>query len=160
MCCTYCGGRAQTRDHVPPKSIFLKPLPGMITVPACRRCNQEWSRAEQYFLDTLTSVVENGIEATRERALDLCQLSRVGLKILYGVCLHTFGPAFQLQYLTPATLVFDEATLSTLPTSKSPWRTLQAEAVQYAINYRSDGFDCVVSVHNAIWILGRSSWLG
>lgn len=39
--CAYCGqDNATTRDHIPPKSLFARPLPtNLITVPACLQCN-------------------------------------------------------------------------------------------------------------------------
>ena len=39
--CAICGERsATTRDHVPPRAVFPRPLPViMITVPACAQCN-------------------------------------------------------------------------------------------------------------------------
>jgi hypothetical protein len=44
LACCYCGGVATTREHIPPKGIFNKPLPSdLITVPCCLRCNQEGS---------------------------------------------------------------------------------------------------------------------
>ena len=50
--CAICGIReATTRDHVPPKGIFLKPRPtNLITVPACVICNNHSSYVDQQFL--------------------------------------------------------------------------------------------------------------
>jgi hypothetical protein len=49
--CTYCGGREElTNDHIPPKNIFPKPLPeNLITVPACKKCNKDFQKDEEYF---------------------------------------------------------------------------------------------------------------
>jgi hypothetical protein len=49
--CTYCGRNpATTRDHVPPRSIFPKPLPqNLVTVPACRKCNGGFSDLDDLF---------------------------------------------------------------------------------------------------------------
>lgn len=49
--CAICGWRkATTKDHVPPKSIFPKPLPvRMVTVPACAECNNGSSRLDERF---------------------------------------------------------------------------------------------------------------
>lgn len=49
--CAYCGGESNlTRDHIPPKSIFSKPLPSdLITVSCCLPCNREWSKHDEYF---------------------------------------------------------------------------------------------------------------
>ena len=47
--CVYCGQRATTSDHVPPKSFYLLPLPPNIkTVPSCYKCNNSQSKDEAY----------------------------------------------------------------------------------------------------------------
>lgn len=52
--CIYCNSAiATTQDHVPPKSFFPKPRPSnLITVPACKSCNQDAGKDEEYFLAT------------------------------------------------------------------------------------------------------------
>lgn len=38
-----------TRDHVPPKTLFSKPLPDNLpTVPACERCNVSFKKDDEY----------------------------------------------------------------------------------------------------------------
>ncbi len=52
----YCGiAQATTRDHIPPKCIFPKPRPALITVPACRPCNETCSKDDVYFRDLLVA---------------------------------------------------------------------------------------------------------
>ncbi len=59
--CAYCGSIALTRDHVPPKTLFRKPLPSnaqLITVPACPSCNRIFGKLDEeagVFLDIWTS---------------------------------------------------------------------------------------------------------
>ena len=49
--CVYCGNRkGTTRDHVPPKNLFPKPRPDLITVPCCERCRQGQSLDDEYFV--------------------------------------------------------------------------------------------------------------
>jgi hypothetical protein len=48
--CVLCGERpATTMDHVPPKGLFLRPRPTLITIPACEVCNGGTSEAEEKF---------------------------------------------------------------------------------------------------------------
>jgi hypothetical protein len=55
--CAYCGGRATTRDHVPPKLLLDRPFPpNLWTVPSCRHCNESFSADETYFRDALAHV--------------------------------------------------------------------------------------------------------
>jgi len=55
--CYLCGKPGKlTREHVVPRSLFLKPLPSnMITEPAHRHCNQSYAKDEEYFRFALTS---------------------------------------------------------------------------------------------------------
>ena len=48
--CAICGRKpAATVDHVPPKGIFPKPKPNLITVPACLACNNGASKFDERF---------------------------------------------------------------------------------------------------------------
>lgn len=50
LLCVLCGVNiASTRDHVPPKTIFPKPRPNLITVPACFDCNNSASDMDDLF---------------------------------------------------------------------------------------------------------------
>ena len=53
--CVYCGSRRKiSKDHIPPKCLFLKPLPkDLITVPSCRKCNNAASKDDEYFRATI-----------------------------------------------------------------------------------------------------------
>lgn len=56
--CAYCGVPSSTRDHIPPRGIFgdiLKRAPGtqLITVPACRACNEGSTEDDAYFRDAV-----------------------------------------------------------------------------------------------------------
>ena len=50
LCCL-CGIRpATTKDHIPPKCIFPPPRPvDIITVPACKECNESTSAVDEEF---------------------------------------------------------------------------------------------------------------
>ncbi len=47
--CTYCDEPATTDEHVPPRLLFAKPRPNLVTVPACARCNGGFSLDDEYF---------------------------------------------------------------------------------------------------------------
>ena len=55
--CVYCGANpATTRDHVVPRCLFPGKLPdNVLTVKACRRCNQSKSHGEDYLRDYLVA---------------------------------------------------------------------------------------------------------
>ena len=46
--CAYCGAKATQRDHIPPRCLFKKPRPDLITVPSCADCNQGASTDDEY----------------------------------------------------------------------------------------------------------------
>jgi hypothetical protein len=52
--CAYCDHPATTRDHVPSKQLFTPPLPNLITVPACDRCNNGASEDDEVFRNELS----------------------------------------------------------------------------------------------------------
>ena len=49
--CAYCGASGNlTKDHVPPKNLFLTPRPSnLISVPACKVCHENTSKDDEYF---------------------------------------------------------------------------------------------------------------
>lgn len=49
--CVLCGiNTATTKEHVPPKTIFLYPRPSnLITVPSCKQCNNGTSKNDEKF---------------------------------------------------------------------------------------------------------------
>ena len=56
--CTYCGGLANSRDHVPSRILLEKPYPpNLPVVGACQKCNQGFSKDEQYLVCLMESVV-------------------------------------------------------------------------------------------------------
>ena len=73
--CVICGVReATTRDHVPPKAVFIEPLPKkLITVPACKLCNNGSSGLDAEFRVYLGAVVgdksADGKKLWKERSL-------------------------------------------------------------------------------------------
>lgn len=56
--CIYCGGSADTRDHVPSKCLLDRPYPSnLYVVGCCYNCNQSFSKDEQYFVCLIESVL-------------------------------------------------------------------------------------------------------
>jgi hypothetical protein len=56
--CVYCGGTADTRDHVPSKCLLEQPYPeNLPIVGCCNSCNQDFSKDEQYFVCLMESVL-------------------------------------------------------------------------------------------------------
>jgi hypothetical protein len=54
LVCVFCGAAATTRDHVPPKSIFVElELSNLVTVPSCERCNNAASQFDERFRNTI-----------------------------------------------------------------------------------------------------------
>jgi hypothetical protein len=51
MKCAYCGGETNksnlTKEHIPPKSFFLKGSPNLLTIPVCLKCNNDKSSDDE-----------------------------------------------------------------------------------------------------------------
>lgn len=61
--CVYCGGRAETKEHVPPKVFLDKPYPNELpVVEACASCNQGFSSDEQYMACLLDCVISGSAD--------------------------------------------------------------------------------------------------
>jgi hypothetical protein len=66
--CVYCGEPATTKDHVPPRGLFLDPPPrNLITVPACLRCNNSASTDDELFRIVVS--IGAGMDTPESRAL-------------------------------------------------------------------------------------------
>jgi hypothetical protein len=56
--CIYCGGKEETRDHVPSRVFLDAPLPeNLPVVLACASCNNGFSKDEQYLACLIESVI-------------------------------------------------------------------------------------------------------
>ena len=57
--CAFCGKQAVTDDHVPPKCLFPKPRPtNLITVRACKACNEGAKLDDEYFRDAILTGID------------------------------------------------------------------------------------------------------
>lgn len=67
--CAYCGGFADTEDHVPSRCFLDKPHPeNLPVVPCCEQCNKDFSHDEEY--------VSCLIDCMKEETTDITLLSR------------------------------------------------------------------------------------
>ncbi len=64
LICVYCGGEGTTYDHIPPKNLFKRPRPLLITVPACQPCNAGASQDDEYLRIFLLS--DNRVQEHQE----------------------------------------------------------------------------------------------
>ena len=56
--CIYCGGTAYTREHVPSRCLLERPyLENLPVVGSCTRCNQGFSKDEEYFVCLVESAL-------------------------------------------------------------------------------------------------------
>jgi len=73
--CIYCGsGEDMTVDHIPPKALFPEPRPSnMLTVPCCYKCNESFSKDDEYFRTVLVSHAsvypDSNVQAVNEKLL-------------------------------------------------------------------------------------------
>ena len=64
--CIYCGGRPESREHVPPKVFLDQPLPeNLPVVEACAECNGRFSRHEEYLACLIDCVISGSADPDR-----------------------------------------------------------------------------------------------
>ena len=62
--CIYCSKPAETADHVPPRNLFPKDRRnGLQSVPACKECNEGFSKDDEYFRLFITGHSEHSKSA-------------------------------------------------------------------------------------------------
>jgi len=88
-----CGKPATTKDHIPPEAIFPNPKPtDLITVPACKQCNEGASLDDEYFRMVLATanserpsaskiINQRIIKRARKRPALLQNLMREAIKV-------------------------------------------------------------------------------
>jgi len=65
--CVYCGGKADTDDHSPPRCLLRRPLPSnVMTLRACQKCNCGFS-IDENVVKTLISLVSTHPELAKQR---------------------------------------------------------------------------------------------
>lgn len=134
MQCTYCPKMADSEDHVPPRSLYAKGTPNLVTVPSCGDCRRKYSMDDEWF-KTLMVTVASRMNPVAESHF----LGSVGraLKRLVGL-----GPKISRQ-----TVRFDLLTKSGIYTgqqmpaisiSDEDWRRIQVVLIRIArgLNYR------------------------
>ncbi len=112
--CIYCRtATADTCDHVPPECLFPDDKRvNLVTVPACRQCNQQYARDDEYFRFAVVAPAYDHNEAARQlwdekivravkrrprlRAAIIKTLARVEVRTPAGLYLGT-APAFRLE---------------------------------------------------------------
>ena len=70
--CVHCGEEIKrakrTQEHVPSKCLLVEPYPPeLITVAACRECNEGFSRDEEYVSALLTAVLARSSDRERQK---------------------------------------------------------------------------------------------
>ena len=70
--CVYCYCLLEngTKDHVPPKCIFPKGTPGLITVPSCEICNSRFGKDDEYFRQVIAFAIESSEHPQAKEPID------------------------------------------------------------------------------------------
>lgn len=90
MKCIYCSSRADTREHCPSKIFLNNPLPYELpTLPACKKCNNNFSEDELY-VGVLLELLISNINDCRELSTRTQSRieSRVSAQEAYRECLN------------------------------------------------------------------------
>lgn len=93
--CVYCGGKPNSREHVPPRVFLDKPYPeNLYEVEACASCNQRFSMDEEYMACLIDSVVSGtadpnsvqreSIRKTLKHSRSLAEKLKIARKLING----------------------------------------------------------------------------
>lgn len=75
--CIYCGGREETREHVPSRVFLDAPFPeNLPVVGACTSCNNGFSSDEEYFACFIESVIAGSTEPEKIQRLNVANILR------------------------------------------------------------------------------------
>ena len=83
-CGTGLNSTETTREHVPSKCLLQKPYPAeMITIEACRKCNEAFSLDEEYLKGLLWTVLAGSTDPEKQKTPEVaCMLKRnVALRV-------------------------------------------------------------------------------
>lgn len=119
--CVICGKNpAVTKDHIPPKGIFIKPRPNnLIRVPACTSCNNASSGLDERFRAYL------GLHVSRSKDMFALLFSNEASKTLdhnlklYREILTKMEPVY---LTTPAGIIYDKG-------CRVPWDSEAHDAI-------------------------------
>ena len=77
-CGTGLNSTETTREHVPSKCLLQKPYPAeMITIEACRKCNEAFSLDEEYLKGLLWTVLAGSTDPEKQKTPEVaCMLKR------------------------------------------------------------------------------------
>lgn len=100
--CIYCDSQEKiTSDHVPPRCLFSKPRPHLLTVPACEKCNNSAKLDDEYFRIVVSVGVENNLEGQRAWREGVIRTLRRSEKLLQ----HLLGSTRSVDIVTPAGVI-------------------------------------------------------
>lgn len=81
-CNTSLDATETTREHVPSKCLLQKPYPAeMVTLEACRTCNEAFSRDEEYFKAFLWAVLAGSTDPEEQKADEVGRTLRRNSKL-------------------------------------------------------------------------------
>jgi hypothetical protein len=100
--CIYCGSHEKiTSDHVPPRCLFSKPRPHLITVPACEDCNNSAKLDDEYFRIIVSAGVENNLAGQRVWREGVIRTLRRSEKLRQ----HLLSNTREVEIVTPAGVI-------------------------------------------------------
>jgi hypothetical protein len=84
--CCFCGNPATTSDHIPSAGIFPSPRPqDLITVPACKECNEKTSLDEEYFIAAIVTAGSYSCSAEKLINQKIIPKARQKPALLYSI---------------------------------------------------------------------------
>lgn len=134
MQCAYCPNIADSEDHIPPRSLYAKGTPNLVTVPSCGDCRRKYSMDDEWF-KTLMVTVASRMSPVAESHF----LGSVGraLKRLVGLGPKIARQTVQFDLLTESGILTGQK-MPAISISDEDWRRIQVVLIRIArgLNYR------------------------
>lgn len=134
MQCAYCEKIADSEDHIPPRSLYVKGTTDLLTVPSCGDCRRKYSMEDEWFKTLMVTVASRMNPVAKEHFLG--SVGRA-LKRLVGLGPKIVRQTVNFDLLTQ-TGIFTGQQMPAINVEDEDWRRIQVVLIRIArgLNYR------------------------
>lgn len=134
MQCAYCNNVADSEDHIPPRSLYAKATPNLVTVPSCGDCRRKYPKDDEFFRTILVTTASRMNPVAEE--LFRGSVGRA-LKRFVGLGPKIASQTVRFDLLTESG-IFTGKKMPAITISNEDWRRIQVVLIRIArgLNYR------------------------
>ncbi len=125
---------ADSEDHIPPRSMYAKGTPDLVTVPSCGDCRRKYSKDDELFKTLMVTAASRMNPVAKEHFLG--SVGRA-LKRLVGLGPKIAAQTVQFDLLTQSGILTGEQ-MPAISICDEDWRRIQVVLIRIArgLNYR------------------------